>query len=129
MTTGEDRGDELFGEEEFVNEVRGAVELRKLAFLLVGASGQGDYIADATEEAEAHRNGIVTSEVRHMKIEEQNIGGVLQSELQGVVEISGGADDVSGRLGAKQVRDDPAEGDAVVDDQNADGRFWDGRHV
>src|SRR5690348_2409533 len=49
--------DELFGEEEFVDEVGGAVELGELAFLFVGAGGHRDDVTDVAEEANFYGQG------------------------------------------------------------------------
>lgn len=116
MGAASNRGDELFGEEEFVYEAGGTVELGELAFFFVGAHGHGDDVTDAAEEAEFHGDGIVTGEIIEMKIEKQNVGSVFDCEMQSVVEISRDGDDVSRAFGLQHSCDEATECGAVVGD-------------
>lgn len=111
-----DCGDQLFGEEEFVDEVGGAVDLGELAFFVVGARGHGHDLADATEEAKFYGKRVVTSEVVEMEIEKQNVGCVFDGEVQSVIEVSCDADDVSRGFRLQHGGDEAAECGAVVGD-------------
>ena len=120
MAAAVDCGDELFGEEEFVDQAGGAVDLGELAFFFIGSRGHGDDVADATEESDFDGERIVADEVIEVKIEKQDVGCVFHGEMQRVFEVSRNADDVRRMLGLQQGGDEAAEGSTVVGDQNAD---------
>lgn len=106
----------MFGEEEFVDETGGAVDLGELAFFLIGARGHGDDVPDGAEKSDSYGERIATGEVVKMKIEQQNIRSVFDSEMQCVFQICSNSDDVSGALALKQMDDELANGSAVVGD-------------
>jgi hypothetical protein len=91
---GLDARDELFGEEEFVDEEGGTVDLSELAFFVVGSCRHRDHVADATIESNLHGERVVTGEVIQMQIEEQDIRGVFYGEMQCVFQVSCNTNDV-----------------------------------
>lgn len=104
----------MLGEEEFVYEAGGSVELGELALFIVGTCRHRDDVADRTEKTDLDGKRIVADEVIEMKVEKQNVGRVFHGEMQRNFEVSGNTDNVSGALALKQVRDEFANGSTVV---------------
>ncbi len=119
VAAAQDCWNELFGEKEFVDESGRAVDLGELAFFLIGARGHGDDVTDGAEKSNFYRERIVTGEVVEIEIEQQDVRSVFDGEMQRVFQVRGNSDDVSGAFALKQMRDELANGRAVVGDQNA----------
>lgn len=119
----------MFGEPELINEAHGSVAARELLFLLVGSGRHCDDVAYATEKADLYAKRILREKAIEVKIEEQNIGSVFRGEIQSFFECSRDADKMKRPCALQQLRDQFANGGAVVGNHNAYGRVWDMTHA